>query len=175
MRNRKQFPVLLVCLLLLYVGPLSAHEIAGGKNFMCQVQPPEEFSRADDGDPVAQYNVGNMLDFCQPEDPEGAAKYFFRAAQQGEIKSTLRIGRKYMFGIGVVRDDRQAYFWLSIGKRLFGAAKNPPEELGPNLHYVEADLRLLEKSLPPEEIVEIRNRVAQWEPTPETPGQSRRP
>jgi hypothetical protein len=154
---------------------LAAHEIAGGNTFMCRVQPPEEFGRPEDGDPIAQYNVGNMLDFCQPEDPEVAAQYFLRTAQQGEIKSALRMGRNYMFGIGVVRDDRQAYFWLSIGQRLFAAAKHPPEEFGPNLNYVEADLRLLEKSLTSEEIVEIRNRVAQWKPTPENPGQSRRP
>ena len=73
----------------------------------------------------------------------------------------------YMFGIGVGRNDRQAYFWLSVGKRLFHGAKNPPEELGSNLEYVEGDLRVLEKGLTPDEIGEIRYRVAQWEPVPE--------
>jgi hypothetical protein len=173
--NREWFPVLLATLLLLHAGPLPAHEIAGGNSFMCKVQGPEEFNRADKGNPVAQYDVGNMLDFCQPEDPEGAAQYFLRAAQQGHIKSTLRIGRMYMFGIGVGRNDRQAYFWLSIGKRLFDRAKNPPKELGPNLEYVEADLRVLEKDLTSDEIVEIHHRVARWKPTPEKSSQSRRP
>jgi hypothetical protein len=167
MRTRRRFPVLLVCWLLLSAAPIPAHELPDITGFMCRVQPPEEFSRADDGDPLAQYNVGNMLDFCQPEDPKTAAQYFLRAARQGEIKSALRLGRKYMFGIGVGRDDREAYFWLSVGKRLFDTAENRPDELGPSLDYVEADLRLLEKGLTAAELTEIRHRAARWQPVPE--------
>jgi hypothetical protein len=162
--------MVLAGLLTLQGGALAAHEIGGGSHFMCRVQPPEAFSRAEAGDPVAQYQVGHMLDFCPPEDPAAAAGYFLRAAQQGEIRSALRIGRMYMFGIGVTRDDREAYFWLAIGKRLFDAALRPPDEFGPRPMYVEADLALLEKQLPPNEIREIRSRVIQWEPAPESRG-----
>lgn len=154
-------------LLTTFAPPALSHDIAGGRSFMCQIQPFEEFERADAGNAESQYKVGNMLDYCRPRDETAAARYFLRSARQGHIKSALRIGRMHMYGFGVERDDRKAYFWLTVGKRLFDKAKTPPEGLGPKLEYVESDLKFLEKSLSAEDIADLRAQAMQWQAMPE--------
>ncbi len=153
------------------VTPVFAHELRDSHNALCKMVSPEESARADQGDPELQYQVGNMFAFCfQHEQSESAAPYFLRAAKQGHIKSALRLGRIYMMGHGVEQNNVEAYFWLSIGKRLFESTKNPPEELGPNLGYVENDLESLEQTLSRNQVRKAMIRVKKWKPRPEHAG-----
>jgi len=43
-----------------------------------------------------------------------AVKWYTRAAKQGHVAAQYRLGLKYSFGIGVLKDDVEALAWLSI-------------------------------------------------------------
>lgn len=141
----------------LVANPLFAHE-PYGLGFMCHFLDMETYTKAENGNSEAQYQVGNSLDYCEPRDPEGATKYFLRAAQQGHIQSILRMGRRYLFGFGVQQSDKEAYFWLSVGKRLLRSSPSSSRQL-PDIEY---ELSLLERDIPPHEAEQITARAKAW-------------
>src|SRR5580692_5464104 len=71
---------------------------------------------AEQGDPVAQYNLGLLyLDgHGVPQSPAEAANWFRRAAEQDYTGAQHNLGAMYGSGQGVKRDLVQAYKWLNI-------------------------------------------------------------
>src|SRR5271168_3558512 len=71
---------------------------------------------ADQGDPVAQFNLGLLyLDgHGVPQNPVEAANWFRRAAEQDYAQAQHNLGAMYGSGQGVKRDYIQAYKWLNI-------------------------------------------------------------
>jgi TPR repeat protein len=71
---------------------------------------------ADDGDPLAQFNLGLLYQEGQgvPQDYAQAASWFRRAADQDNTKAQHNLGAFYGAGKGVKRDFVQAYMWLNI-------------------------------------------------------------
>lgn len=71
---------------------------------------------AEQGDPIAQYNLGLLyLDgHGVPQSPAEAANWFRRAAEQDYTAAQHNLGAMYGSGQGVKRDYIQAYKWLNI-------------------------------------------------------------
>jgi uncharacterized protein len=71
---------------------------------------------AEEGDPVAQYNLGLLyLDgHGVPQSSAEAANWFRRAAEQDYTQAQHNLGAMYGSGQGVKRDYVQAYKWLNI-------------------------------------------------------------
>jgi uncharacterized protein len=71
---------------------------------------------ADNGDPLAQFNLGLLYYEGQgvPQDYAQAASWFRRAADQDYTKAQHNLGAMYGSGKGVKRDFVQAYMWLNI-------------------------------------------------------------
>lgn len=53
----------------------------------------------------------------RPVDAAGAARWYRRAAEQGEPIAQLNLGEMYMLGIGVTRDAARAWLWLTLAAR----------------------------------------------------------
>ncbi len=67
------------------------------------------------GDPVAQWLVGNMLlsgEGGAGPDPAAAASFYERAASQGYVEAQVSLGTLYRLGRGVAQDYRSALTWL---------------------------------------------------------------
>jgi TPR repeat protein len=86
-----------------------------------------------------------------PQNYEEAAKWFAKAAEQGEAYAQNSLGIMYHNGQGVPRDLMEAYKWYSLA-----AAKG-------NTNGMNNRDNLL-KSLPPEQITEGQRRAAQFVP-----------
>jgi len=69
---------------------------------------------ADAGNPVAQFNVGNLYlkGLGVPRDPERAARYYEQAAAQGHGVAQYNLAVMYASGTGVARDYQQAMDWI---------------------------------------------------------------
>jgi uncharacterized protein len=119
MRKPPLFPALLVLPLLIAALPASADFHAGLDAFQKgdYVEAAKQWHPlADDGDPVAQYNLGLLyLDGKGvPQSPTEAANWFRRAAEQDYTEAQHNLGAMYGSGQGVKRDYIQAYKWLNI-------------------------------------------------------------
>ena len=68
---------------------------------------------ADEGNPVAQYNLGDIYDNGQgvPKDSAAAFKWFHKAADQGHIEAQAILGRMYIRGEGVAKAPAEAAKW----------------------------------------------------------------
>ena len=78
---------------------------------------------AEDRSCTTQFELGQL--FSREEearDYDQAANWFLRSAQQGYRKAQFKIGVMYARGVGVKRDDIEAYAWLKIAS-LQGSAK----------------------------------------------------
>lgn len=71
---------------------------------------------ADDGDPAAQYYLGEMYRFGRgfPKDEARAALWYKKAANHGSSDAQYALGMMYATGIGVSIDYVEAYRWLSL-------------------------------------------------------------
>ena len=69
---------------------------------------------ADQGNAVAQSNLGNMYSNGQgvPQDYAEAVKWYRRAAEQGNARGQYGAGVMYYFGQGVPQDYAQAAKWF---------------------------------------------------------------
>ena len=63
---------------------------------------------ADEGDTVAQYNIGVTRSF------EDASKWLHRAADGGKLSGQAFLGELFLQGEGWLQDYVQAYMWLNI-------------------------------------------------------------
>ena len=68
---------------------------------------------ADQGNPVAQYNLGDIYDNGQgvPKDSAEAFRWFHQAADQGHAEAQAILGRMYANGEGVDKDPVAAVKW----------------------------------------------------------------
>ena len=113
------FPALLTCAALFTAAPAWPDFLAGLEAYQKgdYVGAAKEWrSLADDGDPVAQYNLGLLyLDgHGVPQSVAEAANWFRRAAEQDYTQAQHNLGAMYGSGLGVKRDYIQAYKWLNI-------------------------------------------------------------
>jgi hypothetical protein len=71
---------------------------------------------AEMGVDYAQLQVGTMYDLGQglKEDPVSAAKWYRKAAWQGNKAAQFYLGRMYLAGRGVPRNYDEAYVWLRV-------------------------------------------------------------
>ena len=72
-------------------------------------------TKADQGDAVAQYNLGFYYanGFGLPEDDAEAVKWFRKAAEQGNADAQHSLGNHYYYGTGVQQDYTEAVKWFS--------------------------------------------------------------
>ena len=78
---------------------------------------------ADQGDAIAQYNLGVMYDYGKGvlKDYQQAAKWYRKAADQGNALAQFSLGRMYAYGEGVLKDLTKAKYWTKK------AYENPDE------------------------------------------------
>ncbi len=81
----------------------------------------------------AQFNLGVVKDEVE------AAKWYRKAADQGHLKSQYFIGLRYKAGIGVAKDEVEAYAYLSLAGTAVKAAR---EELASLEAGISPDARL---------------------------------
>lgn len=83
---------------------------------------------AQQGHPIAQFNLGVKYDFGQgvDKDPVQAVRWYRLAAAQGHGGAQYNLGGMYFEGVGVQRDLVRATMWftLSAESGIGGAAKN---------------------------------------------------
>ncbi len=115
-------------------------------------------NKAEFGDPVAQDVLGTLYFNGKGIDRDytEAAKWYLRAAAQGNISSQARLITQYFYGIGVAQDSSEAYFWLLV------FLKSNTQNGG-----FEAESSRLEKELSAVQIESARKRAADWKSVPE--------
>ena len=82
---------------------------------------------AEQGNAVAQYNLGSMYGTGQgvPKDHKTAVRWFKLAAEQGDANAQGNLGLMYLLGQGVPQDNVYAHMWgnlaASNGNEIGGA------------------------------------------------------
>ncbi len=67
---------------------------------------------ANQGNPEAQYQLGNLYENSQlPKDYKAAAHWYHKSAQQGLSKVQARLGMFYAQGLGVTQNPNEAILW----------------------------------------------------------------
>lgn len=121
-----------------------------------------------------------------------AAKWFQKAAAQGDAEAEYELGILYSQGYGVLKDERQAVVWLR--KAAMGGSRMAQSELGwlyktgelgvkPDkeeayfwlqlstsqnfYHYIDPKAKEVAKQLTAEEVAAIEKRIAAWQPSPD--------
>ena len=76
---------------------------------------PELVKKAEAGDAVAQYNLGQCHEkgLGVIKDNKEAVKWYTKSAEQGHVKAALNLSRCYEDGQGVLRDKKQAMKWFA--------------------------------------------------------------
>ena len=113
-------------------------------------------AQAEQGDALAQYNLGLMYDSGEgvPQDHAEAARWFRLAAEQGHLGAQEFLGAKYWVGSGVPQDYVQAHMWLHLAaSRLTGEDREKAVEGG-------ASVALL---MTPAKIAEAQRLAREWE------------
>jgi len=110
----------------------------------------------DAGGRLAQYNLGFMYFNGQgvPQNYAEAARWYRKAAEQGDVDATRILGLAYYLGKGVPQDLVQSYFWFSLA-----ASRATGDEYR---QASEAKDRVA-KELTPEKLKEAQRRVREWE------------
>ena len=106
--------------------------------------------------PSAQYNLGFMYLNGQgvPQNYAEAAKWYRKAAEQGDVDATRILGLAYYLGKWVPKDFVQSYFWFSLA-----ASRASGDE------YKQASEAKDQaaKALTPEKLKEAQRMVREWE------------
>jgi putative methionine-R-sulfoxide reductase with GAF domain len=94
-------------------GPASSAQLA-----MPAASLQETRRRAELGDPTEQYALGRdyALGEGVPQDYAEAARWFFQAADQGNVPAQSTLGAYYWAGRGVPLDLSKAYFWALLAQ-----------------------------------------------------------
>ena len=88
-----------------------------------------------------------------------AARWYRRAAEQGEPFAQSNLFKMYEEGIGVERDYVAAYMWLEI---------YAPSVEAPLLReYLDRDRTSLEERMTRDQITEAKRLAREWKPKPE--------
>ena len=87
-------------------------KIAEGQGVPRDTELAAEWYRAaaENGHLEAQYALAGLLE--KDENAVDASRWYRRAADQGHASAQLRLGRMYLSGAGITRDDEQAEFWI---------------------------------------------------------------
>ena len=131
--------------------------------------PSPPITRAELEDLVAQgdyWTLGCIYADGQgvPQDYVMATKWYRIAAEHGDIWSQFNVGRFYMNGYGVQKDDKEAYFWLSLAVN--GSSDRHHDDVWLVIKRAfEQELERVAPKLSPEERAEVDKRVAAWLPT----------
>jgi uncharacterized protein len=67
---------------------------------------------AEQGSPNGQFSLGSL--YYGRKDYASAASWYRRASEQGNALAQIRLARLYADGLGVARDDVQAFKWFAI-------------------------------------------------------------
>ena len=104
---------------------------------------------------LPQYNLGVMYLNGQgvPQDYAEAAKWYRKAAEQGDVDATRILGLAYYLGKWVPQDLVQSYFWFSLAaSRASGDANK-----------LASDARdLVARKLPPDQLMEAQRMTTGW-------------
>lgn len=120
-------------------------------------------------------------------DQERAARWYRRAAEQGDVRAQLALAARHDEGLGVVRDEVQAAEWyrraaengsataqVALALRCAAGRGVPPDKIqaaawlllaGRDAQEDASAARLLERlrrELSPEELAQARDRAADW-------------
>jgi TPR repeat protein len=111
---------------------------------------------ADQGEPRAQFNLGQMYRNGQgvPQDYTQAAEWYRKAAEQGDSVAQLSLGFLYAKGQGVPQDNVQAYFWFDL------AAAGKLDAA--NAERATKDRDLAADSLTPADLARVQERARKW-------------
>jgi TPR repeat protein len=76
--------------------------------------------RAEQGDALAQYQLGRLYDLSGsgPEDDAASFMWYSMAAEQGVPEAQHRLGLMYEFGLGVTKDEVEAAQWYYVAAEL---------------------------------------------------------
>jgi TPR repeat protein len=120
-------------------------------------QAAEWFRKAgDQGFPIAQYALGNLLSKGQgvPKNDAEAVMWWRRAAEQGNAAAQGSLGAAYQLGTGVPTDYGEAYFWWKVASA--GEIKGlTPQDLAEILKYLGGKLS-------PEALSRTDERARKW-------------
>ena len=83
------------------------------KNYLAKNTPQQIETKAENEDPEAQYNLGNMYYFGTgvAKDYNEAVKWYRKAAEQGLAQAQNNLGFMYNKGYGVAKDYNEAFKW----------------------------------------------------------------
>ena len=86
------------------------------KNFDYNTSLNELRTLAEEGNKVAQYNLGTMYRKGKglPQDYKMAVKWYTLSAYQGNAAAQYNLGIMYSFGLGVVPDYKTAFKWYNL-------------------------------------------------------------
>ena len=131
-----------------FAAGLSAYQKGNYEGALKEWQP-----LAENGDAVAQFNVGLMCYEGQGvrQDYARAAEWFQRAADQGYAKAQYNLGAMYGVGKGVKRDLVEAYKWLDL------CAANGDSRCG-------AQRDLVAKKLSASKLANAQRLASDWKP-----------
>lgn len=113
----------------------------------------EVIKSANEGDPVAQYNLAVMYNKgvgVEQSDAE-AFKWYGLAAEQGHAMAQYNLGMVYYFGKSVPQDYVAAYKWVMIAA-----------QYGDNAVANDA-LNTISKNMTPQQITEAENAADKWQ------------
>jgi hypothetical protein len=101
--------------------------------------------------PEAQFRLAIMLELGRgvTKNDEEAARWYTRAAEQGNGFAQSRLGTLYLQGKGVAQDNLKAYFWLTLATKQ-------------DRRMAERQRALLIAKLTPEEITKAEVDASHW-------------
>ena len=115
---------------------------------------------AEQGDAVAQVNLGNMYANGRgvPQDADAAVRWYRLAAEQGYARAQVNLGTMYANGHGVPQDFVQAHTWFNLAASRFTATAKEPREKAVNNGEIIASQMI------PAQIAEAQKQARQWRP-----------
>lgn len=99
--------------------------------FLAGCGEPDIRSKAEAGDPNAQYDLGVMYYSGEgvPKDAAEALKWFRKAADQGHAPAQFDLAHMYAKGEGVPKDEAEAYAWYNLAAVSHDDARKRRDEL----------------------------------------------
>jgi TPR repeat protein len=85
-------------------------------DYVWQEKYKKALPKAEAGDAIAQYDVGNMYEKGNgvARDNTKAFKWYLKAAKQDHDKGTFKVGYSYLRGKGVDKNYNKALLWLNV-------------------------------------------------------------
>ncbi|TFG58549.1 MAG: sel1 repeat family protein, partial [Deltaproteobacteria bacterium] len=118
---------------------------------------------AQQGIPIAQYNLGVMYDNGKgvPQDYAEAMNWYRRAAEQGLADAQHNLGWVYFEGQGVPQDYVLAHMWFSLAVSRFPASEGEKRE------QAVKDRNIVASKMTPAQIAEAERLAREWKPKKE--------